>query len=73
MEEPMRYETATMWRYYIGAIKVLVPAGTTIVMSDDWKTFSFKGYLGAFDSDAIPKLLKTGDLRIVPERAAGSK
>ena len=67
MEEPM-LETARMWRYYVGAIKVLVPEGTKVVRHANDKTFGFNGYLGEFEVAAIPQLLKSGELRNVPDR-----
>ena len=61
------YETARMWRYYVGAIKVLVPESKKVDFHANGATFGFEGYLGEFKVDAIPQLLKSGELRSVPD------
>ncbi|MBI4093716.1 hypothetical protein HY417_02025 [Candidatus Kaiserbacteria bacterium] len=59
-------ETACQWRYYVGAIKVIVPEGTPLVAKGD-SAFRFEGYLGAFESAEIPLLLQKGYLRRRPQ------
>lgn len=64
MEEPM--ETARQWRYYVGAIKIIVPEGQEITVGVDGQTFWFNGYRGVFETAQIPQFLRDGSLRRKP-------
>ena len=64
-------ETARQWRYYVGAVKVIVPEGVEVVFSEDGKTFKLGGFYGDFDAAQIESLLKDGWLRRYVESCVG--